>query len=1152
LKIGFWAEEAGKKSCGGNMQLVTFQAKRRALPLRAKVRNRGKFQTRISRRIFRALLSFCLVMGAIIASQVSRAQVSGGSIRGTATTETGAPIPGAKIAVTGTKSATIREVATNTDGIFNVLDLPPGTYEMEVSRPGYITQRWTTITVAAGTGRLLNPVLQAGNPQQTVRVVAPPVLVTETCSSSCGNVSSSTVRDTPLNGRDWAQLATLQAGVTGVQASGGNSDRGFGAPISISGSRPDQNSFRLDGIGINDYSNGAPGSVLGDNLGIDAVERVSVLGSNYPAEYGRTSGGLINAVTKSGSNALHGTAYEFFRNSALDARNFFDGPIIPSFRRNQFGGSAGGRIRKDRTFIFGDYEGLRQSLGITSVDTVPAVAARAGNLSSGVVAVDPAVSRFLAAFYPLPNGPLLGAGDTGIYSFAAQQITTENYFTVRLDNKFSSRDSLSATYMRDNSQTVSPDTFGKLFSSVVVARQVIAIHETHVFSPTLLNALTVGFNRDVGTLGKVTSVFNPLMGDPSFGFQPGGFAGSVEGVPGLTSFTGAPLPNGFTPSSRSLAWNSIEGGDDFFLTRGIHTVKFGGVVERMQDNQLSNSNSDGSFRFSSLRNLLTNTPRSYAGTVGTSSPVFGMRQTLFGAYIQDDMRLKKNLTFNAGLRYEMVTVPTEAHNLLTNLRNLGDAQPVNGAPFFQNPTRRNFEPRVGFAWNPRGGKTLVRGGFGMFDVLPLPYEFTISIQHALPFVHEIYQNVLPPGTFPTGAFQDFSAATSASRSVYIQNNPKRNYVMQWNLSVAQELTSTLAVTVGYVGSRGVHQPYRVDNIDMVLPAALTPSGYLWPCGPDGLGNSCASGFLPTGTQASPVTSPTVNPNYGRISGNLWQANSFYDALQANITKRMSQGFTFSGAYTWGKSIDTLSSTEANDAFPNGLFNQLFFDQSTTRGLSDFDVAQTFVLNLTWEIPGPRVQAALPKMALSGWQIGALYKISTGQPFTPIFGGDPLGMKLEETGERPSRSNAAGCDSLVNVGNPNNYVKAQCLTLPYVPNSFAGPCALFPGANLPTAPSGTKFCANLFGNLGRNTLIGPGLAKLDFSVFKNNYVKRISESFNVQFRAEFFNVLNRANFASPTDNLAAFDQNGQPISSVGLIDSTQTTSRQIQFALKVIW
>ena len=1136
------------------MQVVKSGIKSCALPLALRSRrSNSTFRSRTYgyRERFRKLIPLFFMICITIVPRAASAQVSAGSVGGTVRTETGAVIPGVQVSITQGSSGAVRTVATNTDGVYNVPDLPPGPYEMKVSAPGFISQLWTAVNVGAGVARVFNPVLQAGNPQQTVRVVAPPALVTETCTSACGNVSSSTVRDTPLNGRDWAQLATLQAGVTGVQANGGNSDRGFGAPISISGSRPDQNSFRLDAISINDYSNGAPGSVLGDNLGIDAVEQVSVLGSNYPAEFGRTSGGLINAVTKSGSNSLHGTLYEFFRNSALDARNFFDGPKIPSFRRNQFGGSAGGPIRKDRTFIFGDYEGLRQSLGITSVDTVPSMAARAGNLSTGPVAVDPSVGRFIAAFYPLPNGPLLGAGDTGIYSFAAPQITTENYFTVRLDQKFSVKDTLSATYMRDNSKTISPDTYGELFSSVVVARQVIAIHETHIFGPTLLNAFTLGFNRDLGILGKVISVANPLMNDPSYAFQPGGLAGSVDGVPGLTNFTGAPLPNGFIASSRSLAWNSFQGGDDVFLTRGIHTLKFGGLVERMQDNQLNNSNSDGSFRFSSLANLLTNAPRSYAGTVGTSSPVFGMRQTLIGAYIQDDMRLQKNLTFNAGLRYEMVTVPGEAHNLLTNLRNLSDAQPVNGPPLFQNPTRRNFEPRLGFAWNPKGGKTLVRGGFGIFDVLPLPYEFTISIQHALPFVHEIYQNVLPPDTFPTGAFQDFSIPTSSSRSVYIQNNPKRNYVMQWNLSVAKELSSTLAVTLGYVGSRGVHQPYRVDNIDMVLPAALTSAGYLWPCGPDALGNSCAAGFAPGGTQASPLPTSTLNPNYGRISGDLWQANSFYDALQANVTKRMSHGFTFSGAYTWGKSIDTLSSTEANDAFPNGLFNQLFFDQSTTRGLSDFNVAQTFVLNLTWEIPSPGVDSALAKMALGGWQLGALYKVSTGQPFTPIMGGDPIGMKLEETGERPSRSNAPGCQSFVNPGNPNNYIKVQCLALPYAPSSLVAQCAPFPGAVAPP-PSGSIYCANLFGNLGRNTLIGPGLAKLDVSVFKNNHVKRISESFNVQFRAEFFNVLNRANFASPTDNLAAFDQSGRPISSVGLIDSTQTTSRQIQFALKVIW
>src|SRR6201997_3884814 len=262
--------------------------------------------------------------------------------------------------------------------------------------------------------------MRPGNPEQVLRVVAPPAPISQASSCCGGNSNASTVRDTPLNGRDWAQMATLQAGVTGVQngsaTGGGNTDRGFGAAISISGSRPDQNSYRLDGISINDYANGAPGSVLGDNLGIDAVEQISVLGSNYPADYGRTSGGVINAVTRGGTNAFHGDVYEFLRNSALDARNFFDAGI-PPFKRNQFGGSAGGPLRKDHTFVFADYEGLRQSLGVTQVNTVPSAAARSGALSTGPVRVDPAISRYLQAFYPLPNGPLLGKGDTGIFSF---------------------------------------------------------------------------------------------------------------------------------------------------------------------------------------------------------------------------------------------------------------------------------------------------------------------------------------------------------------------------------------------------------------------------------------------------------------------------------------------------------------------------------------------------------------------------------------------------------------------------------------------------------------------------------------------------------------------------------------------------------------
>jgi hypothetical protein len=486
-----------------------------------------------------------------------------------------------------------------------------------------------------------------------------------------------------------------------------------------------------------------------------------------------------------------------------------------------------------------------------------------------------------------------------------------------------------------------------------------------------------------------------------------------------------------------------------------------------------------------------------------------LRETLLGVYAQDDIRVQKNMTLNLGLRYEMVTVPTEAQNRISNLRNVTDAQPRVGAPFFLNPTLRNFEPRLGFAWNPSGGKTLIRSGFGIFDVLPLPYEFNLSFQRAVPFVQAIVANALQPGLFQpfltgrTGAFQQFSTQPTSSIATYVEFKPKRNYVMQWNLSVARELTSTLAVTVGYVGSRGVHLPYRVDNIDMVLPT-LTPAGYVFP---------------------PAATSQTLNPNFGRINSTLWQAGSFYDALQADIAKRIGHGVEFHAAYTWGKSIDTLSATEADDAFPNGLFNQLFFDQRTSRGLSDFNVAQTFVLSFTWELPSPAWSSRVPKWALSGWQLGGLYKASSGQPFTPILGGDPAGMKLDETSEPPDRLGGSACGTLTNSGNPNHYIKTQCLA--------------FPGANK-------------WGNLGRNTLIGPGVSKLDFSVFKNNRVKRISENFNAQFRAEVFNILNRANFASPTDNSTVFDHVGSPISSAGLITSTQTTSRQIQFALKFIW
>jgi hypothetical protein len=1067
------------------------------------------------------------------------AQVPEGSLTGTISSESGAALPGATVSIRDEATGVVRTVTTGTEGLYNLPAVPPGNFEMTVSAPGFVTQLWSGISIAVGTERLLNVSMRAGNPETIMRNVAPPAPISQNSACCGGNVNASTVQSTPLNGRDWTQLATLQAGVTGVQTGssqgGGNTERGFGAAMSISGARPEQNNFRVDGISINDYANGAPGSVLGDSLGVDAVDQVSVLGSNYPAEYGRTSGGIINAATRSGINSFHGSVYEFLRNSAFDARNFFD-VAIPPFKRNQFGGSLGGPIRKGQTFFFVDYEGLRQSLGVTTIDTMPSPAARAGNLCSipsGVtpactpasVPVDLSVARFLSAFFPLPNGPLLGNGDTGIFSFAGQQVTNENYVTTRIDHKPSQQDSLSGTYMRDSSKVIQPDAFNSVLSNVVSARQFAALHEAHAFSAKSLNVVRFGFNRAVAADGGITKILNPLLEDTSYGFIPGQFPGSISFVPGITGMPSTLIAQnpGTLGGSKALHWTSLQGDDDFFLSRGVHALKFGAVMERVRDNAISFSLTDGSFRFSSLADLLTNRPRVFSGLVPGALLTYGTRQTIVGAYFEDDIEVRQNLTVNLGLRYEMATVPEEVHNQLSNLLNLSDVQPHLGSPYFSNPTLRDFEPRVGFAWTPSvNSKTILRGGFGIFDVLPLPYEFRDITPNPFPFLRSVL-GLVPSGSFPTGAYASLSNATTAFRANYVQPNPRRSYVMQWNLSLAEQFSSNWVATIGYVGSRGVHQPYRVDNINMVLPA-LTSAGYLFPLA---------------------ATSQTFNPNFGRITAMLWQANSFYDALQADLAKRISHGIEFHIAYTWGKSIDTLSATVADDSYPNGIFNPIFFDQRTTRGLSDFNVGQDLVVSYTWELPNPKTRSRPMGWALSGWEFNGIYKLTGGQPFTALIGGDPQGSKLDETSEPPNRIAGSECTSLTNPGNPNHYIKTQCLTMPLAPTLAFYTANCNPALPFPT-------CANLHGNLGRNTLIGPGISKLDFSVFKNNPVKRISESFNVQFRTEVFNILNHTNFSSPTDNLNVFDQNGQPVDSAGLITSTQTPSRQVQFALKFIW
>jgi hypothetical protein len=482
----------------------------------------------------------------------------------------------------------------------------------------------------------------------------------------------------------------------------------------------------------------------------------------------------------------------------------------------------------------------------------------------------------------------------------------------------------------------------------------------------------------------------------------------------------------------------------------------------------------------------------------------------------------------------MATVPTEIHGRIATLRDIRGSTLHLGDPYFSNPTLRNFEPRIGFSWDPfKTGKTAVRGGFGMFDVLPLPYETQNLTLFAAPFYLLGTIGGLVQGDFP-GAFSKINANNSQSLRVnYIQPNPSRNYVMEWNLNLQRELSPSTAVMIGYIGSHGVHNPFRVEDMNIPLPDFKVPEGYVWS----------------VATQGNPV-----NSTFGQIEGLMWVASSSYHSLQTQIKKNMSHGLQAQASFTWSKSIDTSSAGSIGDNFHNSVSSLPFFDTKLNRGLSDFNVGKNLVANFEWEIPSPKSLFVPAQWALSGWQLGGIFEASSGVPFSVIITGDPLKLGNTDPFGRPSWVNGPGCRNPVNPGNPVNYIKTECFGLPQQPPGLpAGVCQPFTD---PSLPPGT--CANLLGNSRRNQLIGPGLINFDLSLFKNMKITKISENFNAQFRVETFNVFNHPNFAPPLDFNALFDSTGASLAGTpgnpgaGAITSTVTTSRQIQVALKLTW
>jgi hypothetical protein len=608
----------------------------------------------------------------------------------------------------------------------------------------------------------------------------------------------------------------------------------------------------------------------------------------------------------------------------------------------------------------------------------------------------------------------------------------------------------------------------------------------------------------------------------------------------------------------------------------------------MQYNYIARQNPGGRWNFGNITKYLQNNSSHFEAGIPSTITPREMRQTLFGGYVQDDWRFRPNLTLNLGLRYEMVTVIKDAQGKITSLLNITDSAPQCGTqytspfapggisppgatcgsvgPYYSNPTLRNFEPRIGFAWDPfRNGKTSVRGGFGIYDVLPLPGYFLLQENQSAPFMifasTNASSNPNVPGAFFSGGENLLRNSVPPSRlSVStIESRPKRNYVLQWNLNVQRQITQDMSLTVGYIGSHGVHMLIRGDDGNVTLPTQ-TSAGLLFPCGFVGPADkSCTAGTTGGTLGVGGAVNAQLNQKLGIIRYIYWGSDSFYHGLNVNLEKRMSHGLQFQVAYTWAKSIDDNSSTIAGDTFGNGLNSLYYFAPKSLRGVSDYNVGQNASVNVLYALPTPKSLNGIAKAVVGGWQVGGIFKINTGVPTTVIFNDDPLGLQNSGADPFSIPNRIPGCDPINHNyigGTAPVYINLNCFTLPTVSAATAAtlpyPCADFPsGPSL--AGTGQVYCANLLGNAGRNTITGPKLVNLDFSATKNNPIRRISETFNVQFRAEIFNILNHTNFVPPEPGNGAgiFDASGAVIND-GSMDTLATQPRDVQFAIKVIW
>ncbi len=1074
-----------------------------------------------ARFVFAAVLAqpFLLLLLLAVGAFPAWAQ-TGAGLSGMITDQTGATLRDVAVTIKNVDTGMIRNTTTGDSGRFQVLSLPVGNYEVAVSKQGFAETTRTGVRLDVGKDADVVIRLALSGEKQQVVVHADASIVNAQTRDTPGLVGEEEIKALPLNGRSFDLLLDLNPGIvnfTFLKTGGtGVSNSSTGNNFSVSGNRPQQNLFLLNGVEFTGAAenNMQPGGPSGNLMGVEAVREFNVLRDTYGAEYGKRPGAQVVIVTESGTSSLHGSVYEYLRNNDLDAPNYFDVASAPPFQRNEFGASLSGPIRKDKTFYFVNYEGLAQNLHQTSAAFVPDLTSRA----AAVASVKP-----LLNLWPTPpaNAPDF-SGIAEVFSSPLQTIR-EHFGNARVDNIFSPRDTLSAIYTVDDGNDFTATIADPYSADVLTLReQVATLDETHIFSSALLNDAQIGYSR--------AGYF--FTGEPTPGSPAAGVAGFLSGRP-----VGAVVVGGSAASNPQAAVGlaGSNNGSDLTIARNLYTYQdrvslqhrahlfsFGAWVQQFQSNETIALSQFGQATFTSLATFLTGTTSAF---LYDPAPTEMNWRSLFAAvYAQDEIRIAPKLMVSLGFRAEFSNGWNEAHGRAANYTFpngvISSTPNISKNAFTSNNEKFLPAPRVGLAWSAIPGKTVVRAGFGMY------YELLDALGYRMdqnaPFnpVYSIASEPISSLPIATSAPMPAKALLVAGG---VQPDARMPTLISYSLGIEQAITPNTSLTVRYVGSHGYHEFIGIDAnepVPTICPTSPCPAVY--------------PGTFPAPLTGAPVPAGSYYIASGTAKANPSLANTWtwfsagaanYNALQIDANHRFSQGFSLRGVYTWSKALDdgdSLNQTTANNA-PGLVANP--HDIRGDWGPATFNMKNIAVISAVYSLPFGKQQRFASQWrgfaggAISGWSVTSIVDAQDGFPFTPQLSYNPSNNGDTRNPVRPFiNPNFTGNPIL---GKPGQW---------FNPSAFLAP------------PANSGF----YGNLRRNTLVGPGLADWDFSAVKDTTIK---ERLGLQFRAELFNLTNRANFGMP--NLIVFTPSGLS-GTAGAITSTSTTSRQVQFALRLHW